>query len=73
MGKLVRRLQEGYQPVAEWSPDDPASLEHARRRFQEELDAGYTAVLADGDENDPITELPPDAEMVVLTVPMGGG
>jgi hypothetical protein len=73
MGRLVRRLKEGYQPVAEWSADDPESLAAARRRFKEEIDAGYTAVLADGEGNDPITELPPDAEMVVLTVPMGGG
>ena len=73
MGKLVRRVEEGYQPVIEWSPDDPESLEAARERFREELEAGYTAVQADGDTNDPITELPPDAEMVVLTVPMGGG
>ena len=73
MGRIVRRLKEGYQPVIEWSPDDPASLEAAQRRFREELDAGYTAVLADGDSNVPITDLPPDAEMVVLTVPMGGG
>jgi hypothetical protein len=73
MGKLVRRLQEGYQPVVEWSADDPSSLEAARQRFKEELDAGYTAVRTDGGSNDPITELPPDAELVVLTVPMGGG
>ena len=73
MGKLVRRVKEGYEPVAEWSADDPSSLEAARSRLREELDAGYTAVLADGDDNEPVTELPADAEMVILTVPMGGG
>ena len=73
MGKLVRRVVEGYEPVAEWSADDPSSLESARSRLREELEAGYTAVLADGDDNEPVTELPADAEMVILTVPMGGG
>ena len=73
MGKLVRRVTEGYEPVAEWSADDPASLEAAQRRLAEELEAGYTAVQTDGGDNEPITELPPDADMVVLTVPMGGG
>ena len=73
MGKLVRRVLEGYQPVAEWSADDPASLEQARARLREELDAGYTAVRADGAENETVEELPADAEMVILTMPMGGG
>ena len=73
MGKLVRRITEGYEPVAEWSADDPESLEVARAKFREALDGGYTAVLADGANNEPVTELPADAEMVVLTVPMGGG
>ncbi|HZH23373.1 MAG TPA: hypothetical protein VEY49_00590 [Solirubrobacteraceae bacterium] len=73
MGKLVRRVLDGYQPVAEWSADDPASVEQAQSRLREELDAGYTAVLADGDENDPVTELPADADTIILTMPMGGG
>ncbi len=73
MGKLVRRVLEGYQPVAEWSVDDPSSIERAQVLLQDELDAGYTAVRADGDANEPVTELPTDAEMVILTMPMGGG
>ena len=73
MGRLVRRVKEGYAPVAEWSTDDPSSLEAAQSRLREELEAGYTAVLADGDDNEPVTELPADADMVILTVPMGGG
>ena len=73
MGKLVRRVKEGYAPVAEWSTDDPSSLEAAQSRLREELEAGYTAVLADGDDNKPVTELPADADMVIITVPMGGG
>jgi hypothetical protein len=73
MGRLVRRVLEGYDDVAEWSPDDPSSVEVARRRLRDELDAGYVAVLSDGDDNEPVTELPPDADMVILTMPMGGG
>ena len=73
MGRLVRRVLEGYDPLAEWSSDDPSSLEAARARLREELDAGYTAVLADGGDNETVTELPTDADMVILTMPMGGG
>ena len=73
MGRLVRRVLDGYDEVAEWSPDDPSSVEAAQRRLRDELDAGYTAVIADGDDNEPVTELPADAETVILTMPMGGG
>ena len=52
---------------------DPSSLEAAQVRLQDELDAGYMAVCADGDDNQPVTELPPDGDMVILTMPMGGG
>ena len=72
MGKLVRRTLDGYDTLVEWSPDDPSSLEAARDALERELEGGYTAVLADGD-NEPVTELPPDADLVILTIPMGGG
>jgi hypothetical protein len=73
MGKLVRRVMTGYDTLAEWSPDDPSSLEAAKQRLREELDAGYTAVRSDGDSNEPVTELPEDANLVILTTAMGGG
>jgi hypothetical protein len=73
MGVLKRRVLAGHQTLAEWSPEDPASVEAARRLLQRELDAGYLAVRAEGDDNEPVTELPPDAEVVILTMPMGGG
>ena len=73
MGVLKRRLLDGHEQLAEWSPEDPASLEAARQLLRRELDAGYMAVLADGDGNEPVTELPPDAGVVILTIPMGGG
>jgi hypothetical protein len=73
MGVLKRRVLDGHETVAEWSPEDRASLEAAERALQRELDAGYVAVRADGDDNEPVTELPANAEVVILTMPMGGG
>ena len=73
MGVLVRRVLEGYEEVAQWSSEDPSSLEAAQRQLQEEIEAGYMAVRDDGDDMQPVTELPPDAERVVLTMPAGGG
>ena len=73
MGVLKRRVLTGHETLAEWSPGDPASLEAAQRLLQRELEAGYMAVRADDDENEPLTELPADADIVILTMPMGGG
>jgi hypothetical protein len=72
MGVLKRRVLTGHETLAEWSPDDPASLEAAQQLLQRELEAGYVAVRAEED-NEPVTELPADAEVVILTMPMGGG
>ena len=71
MGVLLRRVLDGHERVAEWSADDEASIEEARQLLRQELDAGYIAVPAEG--NEPLTELPVDAEAVILTMPMGGG
>jgi hypothetical protein len=73
MGVLLRRVLTGHERVAEWSPDDAASLDAARRLLKRELDAGYMAVRSEDDDNKPLTELPADAEIVILTMPMGGG
>ena len=73
MGVLVRRVLTGHETLAEWSSDDPASLEAAEQLLKRELEAGYLAVRAEGDDNEPVTELPADAEVVILTMPMGGG
>jgi hypothetical protein len=73
MGVLKRRVLTGHETLAEWSPEDPDSLEAAQQLLQRELEAGYMAVLAEDDENEPLTELPADADVVILTMPMGGG
>jgi hypothetical protein len=71
MGVLMRRVLTGDEKVLEWSAEDSESLDAARRRLREELEAGYTAVR-DGD-NEPLRDLPADADVVILTMPMGGG
>ena len=73
MGKLVRRTVEGDSTVLEWSADDADSVRRAAEKMREEVAAGYTAVLDGDGRNEPIDELPPDAELVILTMPMGGG
>ncbi len=72
MGVLVRRVLTGDEKLAQWSADDAESLDAARRLLRQEIEAGYLAVLADR-QNEPLQELPADADVVILTMPMGGG
>ncbi|MEA2384832.1 MAG: hypothetical protein QOH72_4803 [Solirubrobacteraceae bacterium] len=73
MGKLVRRTLDGDSTVAEWSPDDPDSVRAAAEAMRREVDAGYVAVEGGDGRHEPVDELPPDAVVVILTMPMGGG
>jgi hypothetical protein len=73
MGRLLRRTLGGDETVLEWSADDPASVRAAAEAMRREVDAGYMAVLGGEGRNEPIAELPADAELVILTMPMGGG
>jgi hypothetical protein len=73
MGKLMRRVLDGEELLAEWSASDPGSYEAAAERFRRELEAGHTAARVDGPTFEPVTELPEDAETVIVTTAMGGG
>ena len=73
MGKLVRRTLEGDSTIAEWTAGDEDSVRAAAEAMRREVDAGYVAVQGGEGRNEPVDELPPDAEVVILTMPMGGG
>ena len=75
MGKIVRRVLDGYETLIEWSPSDPATVEAAEMIFRREVEGGYMAVVEDDGvhSSEPVRSLPVDAERVVMTTPMGGG
>ena len=73
MGKIVRRTMTEYEPVIEWSADDDASFAEAEEVFKREVDAGFNAVHSSDGRNEPVTELPKDADLIILTTAMGGG
>jgi hypothetical protein len=73
MGKLVRRTLDGDSVIAEWAPDDAESVRAAAALMHREIDAGYLAVAGGEGRNEPVADLPPDADVVILTMPMGGG
>ena len=75
MGKIVRRVIDGYVTLIEWSPSDPATVEAAEMIFRREVKGGYMAVVEDDGvhSREPVRSLTVDAERVVMTMPMGGG
>jgi hypothetical protein len=73
VGKLIRRTLDGDQTLAEWSPGDEESVTAAAEAMRREIEAGYMAVQGGEGRNEPVGEFPPHAELVILTMPMGGG
>jgi hypothetical protein len=73
MGKLVRRTLEGDSTVIEWSAHDSSSVRAAADAMQREVAAGYVAVLGGEGRHEPVDDFPADADVVILTMPMGGG
>ena len=74
MSKLVRMDQSGHTTLAEWTTDDPASVEAAVEAFREELDRGYFGTVSTGEGHaEQVKDLPVDAPLVILRLPISGG
>jgi threonine synthase len=73
MGRLMRRALHDDELLAEWADSEPGSYEAALEEFERLLAEGHTAVRVEGAEHHPVTTLPADAELVLLTTAMGGG
>jgi hypothetical protein len=74
MSRLVRMDRTGHTTLAEWSAGDPASQEAAVVAFREELDRGYFAMVSTGEGHaEQVKELPFNAELVILRLPISGG
>jgi len=74
MSKLVRMDQSGHTTLAQWAADDPASVEAAVQAFREQLDQGYFAMVSTGEGHaEQVKELPVDAPLVILRLPISGG
>jgi hypothetical protein len=66
--------QTGHTTLAQWSAEDPASVQAAVEAFRAELDQGYFAVVSAGEGHaEQVRELPLDAPLVILRRPIAGG
>ena len=74
MSRLVRMDQSGHTTVAEWQAHDQAAIGAAVAAFRAELDRGYMAMVSTGPGHaEQVRELPLDAELVILRLPVAGG
>jgi hypothetical protein len=74
MARLIRMDRTGHTTLAEWTAADEDAIEAAAAAFREQLDAGYYAVVSQGEGRaEQVTELPADAELVILRRPIAGG
>jgi hypothetical protein len=74
MSRLIRMDQTGHTTLAEWSAEDPVSVEAAVSAFRDQLDQGYFAVVSRGEGHaEQVSELPLDAPTVILRRPIAGG
>jgi hypothetical protein len=66
--------QSGHTTLAEWTAADADSVEAAVAALRRELDAGYYAVVSEGEGRaTQVDALPLDAELVILRRPIAGG
>jgi hypothetical protein len=64
----------GHTTLAEWAADDLGAVEAAVAAFREELDRGYFAMVTTGPGHaEQVKELPVDADLVILRLPISGG
>jgi hypothetical protein len=74
MSRLIRMDRTGHTTLAEWTTDDPASVEAAAAALRAELELGYFAVASHGEAcAEQVRDLPVDAPLVILRRPIAGG
>ncbi len=74
MGRLIRLDRTGHTTLAEWSATDDTGRAEATQAFQAERDRGMIASVSRADGTaEVVSELPADAELVIMRRPIAGG
>ena len=74
MSQLIRMDSTGHTTLAEWTADDGPAVERAVSAFREQLDQGYYGMVSTGEGHaEQVRELPLDAELVIMRLPISGG
>ena len=74
MSRLIRMDHTGHTTIAEWTTEEPATVQASVTAFRAELEQGYFAVVSHGEGHaEQVRELPVDASLVILRRPIAGG
>jgi hypothetical protein len=74
MSRLIRMDHSGHTTIAEWSANDPEAVEAAVQAFRAELDRGYFGMVSTGEGRaEQVRDLPLDADLVIMRLPISGG
>jgi bisphosphoglycerate-independent phosphoglycerate mutase (AlkP superfamily) len=74
MSRLIRMDRSGHTTLAEWTAEDPEAVEAAVQAFRDELEKGYFGMVSTGEgEAEQVRDLPVDAELVIMRLPISGG
>jgi hypothetical protein len=74
MSRLIRMDHTGHTTLAEWTSDDPDAVEAAASAFRAELELGYFGMVSTGEgQAEQVRELPADADLVIMRLPIAGG
>ena len=74
MSRLIRMDHTGHTTLAEWTADDAEAVDAAVAAFRAELDQGYFGMVSTGEGHaEQVRELPVDAELVIMRLPISGG
>jgi hypothetical protein len=64
----------GHTTLAEWTAGDSDAIETAVAAFRAELERGSFAVVSEGEgQATQVTDLPLEAELVIMRRPIAGG
>ena len=74
MARLIRMDSTGHSTLGEWTADDQAAFEAAVEAFRREREAGYIGVVSEGEGRaTQVSELPREADLVIMRRPIAGG
>lgn len=74
MSRLVRMDHTGHTTLAEWTADDTEAVQRAVAAFRAQLELGYYGMVSTGEGHaEQVRELPLDADLVIMRLPISGG
>ena len=74
MARLIRMDGTGHTTLAEWTVADDVAFAEAVDEFSSQLELGYIGTVPDGPgKATHVRQLPREADLVIMRLPIAGG